>query len=191
MRQRHEIIVEMDEQGFAKHPDEVLITEGICTCIAFVVQGVFNKGSSKIPCFGLYHWSGFPVGFQDDPVKYTDKELATFLSNLRTLLKIDEDKIIDIKRLEFIGGELSQYGDEGELILSGTQKEVDALKKASYQFDYVKAGFAIKKESIVHNHFLTSEDQSLKITVSQNKIEIDYQGYEEEIDNSHSSSFFL
>ncbi|KTC76882.1 hypothetical protein [Legionella brunensis] len=190
MQERYEITVEMNKSGFSNDEDEILVTRGISTCIAFVMQGTYSdEENTYTACFGLYHWSGFPFGFQGDPVAYVINELDEFFQQMREELEIEEE-IIEVQRLQFIGGEHAQYDDEsGVLTLTGTEKEVNALQIAAVRFNYARAGIKLCAQAISHAHFLTSGDQSLEIAVGCDDIDISYQEDEYEYEDESSMNF--
>ncbi|CEK11995.1 hypothetical protein [Legionella hackeliae] len=192
------IIVEIDSYRFSNKTNHIIITRGISTCIAFVVQGNYCEESEAktLPCFGLYHWSGFPANFEGDCIAYVKEELLGFFQNMRDELSISDEEIIQLQSLSFIGGETKQFDNTGELTLSGTEKEVEALITALEKFNFAEVGINLKPNAIAHHHFITKDEQSLEVNVSHNKLETCYESIEtgpeeDEACDHASSSFFL
>lgn len=114
-----------------------------------------------------------------------------FFEELREQLDIEEDDKIIVTSLLFIGGEKSQF--EGrELILSGTEKEVETLKEVASGFNYEEFNIMLKSRP-VHNHYLTSGELSLAVEVGINQFGWSYEHLadEEEIEDGDLESFDL
>ncbi|KTD19902.1 hypothetical protein [Legionella londiniensis] len=185
------IDVGMDEYYFTNKKDAVLVTKGITTCIAFVVQGhYYDEDANFIPFCGLFHWSGF-TDPRNQATDYVAEQLQFFFEELREQLDIEEDDKIIVTSLLFIGGEKSQF--EGrELILSGTEKEVETLKEVASGFNYEEFNIMLKSRP-VHNHYLTSGELSLAVEVGINQFGLSYEHLadEEEIEDGDLESFDL
>lgn len=156
----------MDEIRFTSDENTVLFTYGITTCIAFIVQGSFwDDDDSASEYCGLYHWSGFDLS--STPHSQQAKNALTyFLKALRDFSGLDAASNITIDTLEFIGGERQQRDGRGEVIVSGTEAEVDALIKAVSEFNYATMHFSLAAQDISHQHFLTTNTQSIAIELS-------------------------
>ncbi|WP_454783022.1 hypothetical protein [Legionella sp. WA2022007384] len=154
--------VEMDEHAFTNNGSTALITEGVCTCIAFVIKGTYlDNELEKINFCGLYHWSGFRISNKNQD-QLAQETLECFLKNLRIAFKLSHLTPIEIASLQFIGGEKKEI-DGDELILKGTEAEVMSLTKIVQQFDFKGHYFILHPEAIEHHHFLTRGDQSITI----------------------------
>ncbi len=177
------IEIEMDKSNFTSKPNSHLVTNGISTCIAFVIYASFFDEYDEFVCArGLFHWSGFNPG-EKKPLEATNDMFINFLNTLREHFDLLPNAEIQINSLIFIGGEEAAW-DGGELILSGTETEVMCLKEIAQNFDYRRYYFS-KPHKIEHFHFLTSGDESLTISVTANqclfKKELSYEDdYEDE-----------
>lgn len=165
------ILVEMDKFALITNPDDQLITEGISTCIAFVVNGVYlNKDNKPLNFAALYHWSGF--GEEEiDPNGHTKELLKRFFNTIRSVLQLESRQPITLTNLHFIGGEKAQYNKSGEVELSGTEKEVEALIHTVKHFGFNKRRFILAQGAIQHSHFLTENEDLIDITVQLNQCE--------------------
>ncbi len=160
------ITVEMDELAFTNNQFTALITEGVCTCIAFMIRGQYwdDELEEKISFCGLYHWSGF--GFSNkNRDQLAQETFEDFLESLRAEFNLYPDTPIDIISLQFIGGEKEEIDDD-EITLHGTEAEVRSLTKIVQQFDFKGHFFILHPDAIEHHHFLTSGDQSITITAT-------------------------
>jgi hypothetical protein len=160
------ITIEMDDSNFTSKNTTNLVTYGISTCIAFIIYAsFFDEDDHLIQARGLYHWSGFSFE-QDNPEQTTQDVFSNFLDELREAFDLSYELEIEIGSLIFIGGEKAEW-DNGELIVSGTESEVINLIKVVKDFDFTGSNF-IKPKQISHNHFLTTGDEALTITVQSN-----------------------
>lgn len=158
--------VDMDAVLFTTSKKTVLITHGITTCIAFIIRGSFwNEDEEQTRFCGLYHWSGFDV-YAADPNEQTSKALIFFLDKLRAFSGVEDDALINIESLQFIGGEREQRDENNEIILSGTEKEVSSLVQIVSNFKFFDHGFNIKPSAVKHYHFLTTDEQSISINLT-------------------------
>lgn len=161
----------MDDVLFTSDEKTVLITKGVTTCIAFIVQGSFwDEENDKIHFCGLYHWSGFKNvnRTQDQQAKDT---LLNFFKKLRNYAGIDDEDEITIDVLYFIGGEKEQCDSDDEILVSGTEAEVNSLQKAVKGFNFAAHQFKIAPENIHHQHFLTEGEQSISIQLTLDAID--------------------
>ena len=160
------LTVNMNEVRFNTDESTVVTTEGLTTCIAFIIQGSFwDEDDDEISFCGLYHWSGFEDP-DEDPDKQARKALLFFLTKLREFAGVEEDTEITIDLLKFIGGEKEQRDSEDKLIVSGTEAEVNSLIKAVKEFNFAKYHFRIDPKVISHQHFLTKNEQTISIGLS-------------------------
>jgi hypothetical protein len=162
------IEVIMGDVVFTSDTKTSLITEGVTTCIAIIVQGSFwDEEHDEINFCGLYHWSGFgPSAIEQDKQAHTT--FLYFLEKLRYFAGIEDDMEINIDSLQFIGGEKEQRDIANEIIISGSEAEVNSLKKAVNEFDFEKYFFNIDPKVISHQHFLTTGEQSISIELTVN-----------------------
>ena len=161
------IEIAMDECNFTSKKDTDLVTFGVSTCIAFIIYAsFFDEDDNWIQAHGLFHWSGFQIEHVD-PVSSINKTFSNFLDEFRMHFDLPFELDIQIDSLSFIGGEKAVWED-GELILSGTEKEVSHLTEAVKAYDYAGSNFSIPT-NILHSHFLTSGNESLNIKVSSNQ----------------------
>ncbi|KTD43680.1 hypothetical protein [Legionella quateirensis] len=183
------IEIAMDECDFTSDITTDLVTYGVSTCIAFIIYASFyDEDDELIQARGLYHWSGFKAE-PKDPALSMNNTLSYFLDELRMHFDFPFELDIQIDSLHFIGGEKAVWED-GELILSGTEREVLHLTEAVKNFDYEGSNFRKPKE-ISHSHFLTSGNESLTIEVTANKciyVTKFIDNFCEEEQESHSSS---
>ena len=84
---------------------------------------------------------------------------------------IEDEEEITIDTLCFIGGEKEQCDEDNEVIVSGTEAEVDSLKKAVKEFNFTAHQFKVAPENISHQHFLTEGEQSLSIKLTLDTID--------------------
>lgn len=157
--------INMDEMAFNSNINTALFTEGVSTCIAFIIRGKCWIDDELKSCCGLYHWSGFPVEVKN-PEKEVRDTLSNFISALRNVLDVDNLSSVELSELIFIGGEKRQFDVHGELVVSGTELEVACLSNILIDFDFKSLLIAVNPEQIKQYHFLTSGDQSLSITVN-------------------------
>ena len=168
--------VDMDALAFTANPHVVLVTLGVCTCIAFVIQGTYwdEELDEQISFCGLYHWSGFDVSNTPHD-EQTQNAFNYFLDELRHSFALAKDSPVEIKNLQFIGGEKNIYNDNNELTFTATEAEVNSLIQTVQAYDFKKNYFNLDPSMIKHQHFLTSGDQSiqLELTTDQCKYTID------------------
>jgi hypothetical protein len=163
------VVVNMNEVRFNSEESSALVTEGITTCIAFIIQGSFwDEDDDKVRFCGLYHWPGFDSDVKDKD-KVAQETLLFFLTKLRDFSGADEDAEITIDTLAFVGGEKEQRDNMNEIIISGTEAEVTSLTKAVRQFDFKKHHYTINPEAINHHHFLTKDEQTISIELTLDK----------------------
>ncbi|MGQ3888527.1 hypothetical protein ACQUW5_05785 [Legionella sp. CNM-1927-20] len=179
------IEVEMDGFALTNKESDVLITKGISTCIAFVIQGTCYHDDEEVPFCGLYHWSGFEAEVTD----FYDEILSVlddfFIEVRAELEKLGAGELeINVTKLAFIGGEKRQFSEEGQLLLSGTEKEVKMLQKAAQAYDYQSQNINLDKKRIEHHHFLTSDNDSLTIEVRLNECHYKLEDFEETLQES-------
>lgn len=159
----------MDQIIVTCDPTYELITEGVTTCIAFVVHGLFfNKKNKQVPFCGLFHWSGF--NSTDSALTYNQKMndvLEHFFDNVRYLLKVDDELTLYLTQLAFIGGEKAEFDENQELVLSGSENEVTYLKRVLKQFDFMDLNLKLY-QPVQHYHFLTQGNSSLTIHATLN-----------------------
>ena len=182
------ITVNMNQVRFSSEKSTLLMATGVTTCITFLIRGTFWDDDDEACGFiGMYHWVGVenPDENFDDQVK---KELLYFLAKVREFAGIEEDEVINIDLLKFIGGEKEQRDDENEIIVSGTEAEVNALIKAVKGFDFAKYHFKIAPKAITHHHFLTKNEESVSVglTLSNCGFEIIKPELTEELDSETS-----
>lgn len=197
-----ETLIEMNDYAFTSDPNETLLTHGITTCIAFVIQGFYisHETEEKIGFCGLYHASDFLAGrcgvsdytedpdsdeesdpdlYEDededeesDPDLYEDEDTHTdeivtqFLRNLREALSIDEGINVHIKSLQFIGGEKKEVDANNEIVLSGTEAEVESLKRVIGNFNFESMNFIKPAMPVGHEHYLTTGNSSISIALT-------------------------
>ncbi len=160
------IELNMDEIRFTSDENTVLITHGITTCIAFIVQGSFwDDDDDEIEYCGLYHWSGFDSS-STPHTQQAENALTYFLEKLRSFAGLDASSNITIDVLAFIGGEKEQRDESGAIVVSGTEAEVLSLRNAVAKFDYTAMHFTLSADDISHQHFLTTNEQSVSIELS-------------------------
>ncbi|CAM2859648.1 Uncharacterised protein [Legionella steigerwaltii] len=188
---RTQINVEMDALGFTNNPHITLITEGVCTCIAFIVRGKYwdDERDEKINFGGLFHWSGFGISNRNKDL-LTQEALAYFLKSIRTELKLSSTTPVEINTLKFIGGEAKEFDQNNEVTLEGTEAEVISLIKTVQQFDFKHRNFILYPDAIEHSHFLTKGDQSItiKVTPYYDNFYID-PGVNEELDSQVTTHY--
>ena len=160
------ILVEMYKMNFSKKENVLLYTEGVCTCIAFAIKGFYARKSGNLQFFcGLYHWPGFAEGVSDkSESEQASIQLLRFFDKLRFQLNLKSEQPLVVTELHFIGGERPQT------TLQGTEREVNALKKALTQINFEDEFISLKRDAIHHSNYLTSGDQSLTINVSTSEI---------------------
>ena len=179
--------VAMDDLAFTSKSHVTLVTLGVCTCIAFTIQGSYwnDELDEKIDFCGLYHWSGFNV-IPSDHDQQTQSVFNYFLYTLRSTLKLNQTHPIEINSLQFIGGEKAQYDNNNKLLLTGTEAEVRSLTKTVQEYDFKKNHFILDPQNISHQHFLTSNDQSIQITLTTKQC--DFIINEADVENNESAS---
>ncbi|MGL5742001.1 MAG: hypothetical protein ACRCXC_05360 [Legionella sp.] len=163
-KNRTQLNVDMNELAFTNNPNTVLITLGVCTCIAFVIHGKYwdDEHEKPVDFCGLYHWSDFDVSRKNQALQ-TQRAFQYFLASIRDTFHLSHNLPIEIAKLQFIGGEKEQFDENEELILQGTEAEVLSLIKTVREFDFQKYHFLLHHDAIGHHHFLTQGDESLII----------------------------
>ncbi|ARH00797.1 hypothetical protein [Legionella micdadei] len=157
--------VDTDEMAFSSDAKTKIRTEGVSTCIAFIVRGNFWYEDELVSFCGLYHWSGFALQTKAFP-EAAMTVLKYFFRTLRNHLEVEPDEPLMLSELAFVGGERGQIdADTGKLLVSGTEKEVYYIHEAIRHFNYKKFLINIDSKNIHHHHFLTSGEQFLSITV--------------------------
>lgn len=156
--------IDMDEFGITTNKNIILTSEGVSTCIAFVVNGYYFDKSGAITNFGaLFHWPGFACG-EKDPQGNVQVVFTTFIESIRDSLHLKPRHPLAIN-LSFIGGEHKQVDNAGNNLVSGTEKEVNELSNLIRKMRFEKHALYLTAP-IQHHHYKTSESDSLKITVS-------------------------
>lgn len=163
------VLVEMDDMAFTHNAYTQIKTEGVTTCIAFIVRGACWINDNLLSFCGLYHWSGFPLN-NPDPLKAIIDIFTYFFETLRNELDVDLDSLITINELAFVGGEKCQKDEvSGEVLLSGTEIEVNCLYHAVKNYPFKEQLIDLDTSNVSHHHFLTSDEQSLSVTLDLNK----------------------
>jgi hypothetical protein len=161
-----EITVEMGEFACTSDSKTILVTIGVTTCIAFIINGSYfdDDKEEHVSFCALYHWSGFNSP-PKDPDKLVRLILNKFLCDTRNALKLSSEHLITIHKLNFIGGEEAQYDVNGALLISGTETEVHSLVRTVNNFCFAKNHYEISENAIQHNHFKTTNQESIDIKV--------------------------
>lgn len=178
-------LINMDDYGFADNGTG-LTTAGITTCIAITVRGAYwDEDNRKIPFCGLYHWSGFPPDLKCSPKDAALIVLENLYYECLNHLNLEDDTIIKIYELSLIGGERKQVDSDGELLVSGTEREVDALIQAYHSTDEIETWFLNDNAVFTAANFLTHGEMTIEVSVTPDII-----SYEviDEPDNSLSAS---
>lgn len=183
------IEVDMDELIFTGKANTSLITFGISTCIAFVIYASFKDGEAMSRVRGLWHWSGFDTE-QEYPAQKVKEVFTSFLMELRKTFRIPNEIEVSIDNLFFIGGE-KELWEDGELVLSGTENEVTHLIKVVQAFDFKEFNIKINPQKISHYHFLTSNQESVTISVDTDECTFTIDAPEEEISSEDQPYFAL
>ncbi|PWY56891.1 hypothetical protein DGG96_03995 [Legionella qingyii] len=165
------ITVEMDDLAFTNDQFTALITDGVCTCIAFMIRGQYwdEELEEKINFCGLYHWSGFGYSNKNKD-QLAQETFEDFLEGLRAEFNLFPHIPIDIISLRFIGGEKEEI-DGDEITSHGTEAEVNSLTKIVQQYDFKGHFFNLHPDAIEHHHFLTSGNEFITITATPHTCE--------------------
>ena len=185
------ILVEMDEFILTTDPEEILITEGVSTCIAFAANGFYfsedeDENEIRISFGALYHWSGFVDGVKDVH-GHTKDILKYFLSKIHSSLGLDDDQCFTISSLHLIGGEKKQVNERGDLLVSGTEKEVEALQHTLKYFKWKQKLFNLEQEAIKQSYFLTKNEDTINVYVQTESCRYFLDSAEEEEKGNDSS----
>lgn len=190
-KKRSKIEVGMDEHAFTTDSSHILQTYGVTTCIAMAIRGEFYDNYDDLIQFcGIWHWSGFA---NPNNPRSGEDIVNTFLGFAQDRLEFSDDTALTIHELSFIGGEKEQRDDHGELLLSGTEKEVRALREALGAIEEFDFPIVIEESDIHWHNFITHDDMSLTVQVQLNSVDYQVLGVEHtqpiEVDeNSQSSS---
>lgn len=160
------ITVEMDECVFLpiRSGRESLETSGVTTCICLMLYGHLESGAFFM---GMYHWSGFNF---DAPSSETHKKESVYGLAVRLALAAREQLHLPkgarlfLDKLYLVGGERQQVAPNGDLVLSGTEADVNALHQ--YIASQCKHVFITKEAKYYAANFLTQGKQDLTITMS-------------------------
>ncbi|WP_133127588.1 hypothetical protein [Legionella nagasakiensis] len=163
-------LVEMNECRFQwiKRGNEILKTLGVSTCLCFMFYGR-DKSHSFI---GMHHWSGFPADFDGSEDSAMD-EIFELIEDIeheaRTQLGGTLDRTLTLDKLIIMGGERRQVDADGELLVSGTEREVNALidfvKPACNTYFQLPPTFAC-----IISSFKTTGDQCMDIMMDKDRI---------------------
>jgi len=183
--------VNMDAVLFNTSEKTTLITHGVTTCIAFIIQGSFwDEDEEETTKFcGLFHWSGFN-SYPADPDEQARDALLFFLDRLNIFSGVEDDAHIHIESLHFIGGEREQRDVNNEVIVSGTENEVTSLVRIVSKFKFSDYGFNIKPNAIKHDHFLTKDEQSISISLTIESCHFEIKKPSTELTNRSLGLFF-
>lgn len=181
------IEVAMDETIFTTNHNAVLVTKGISTCIAFAIRGTYwsDEDDVQVPFCGLYHWSGFDFS-PGSPVLLSKGILANFFSKLRMDFDLEDEEEVTITSMQFIGGEKAQYDDGDHIIVSGTEAEVTSLCQAVSEYDFVGNDFKMLPDSIEHHHFLTTNEETIEVTLDTTRCQFSKSPISLDIEPSNS-----
>lgn len=169
----------MDEVAFTTK-NHLLETYGVTTCIAIAMRGSFyNEHGCPIKFCGVWHWSGFSA-YGRQPTG--EEILETFFIYAQQHLNFKKNTVLYLEELRFIGGEKEQRDEKGELLLSGTEQEVNALKGGVTALDNLSFSVKIDPLSIHWHNFITHDDMSLTV-----KVQLDAINFVIEENNSLSS----
>ena len=158
----------MDDCHFTADPDTIITSGGISTCIVFAVRGFYEDDDEKQVLFcGLHHWSGFIADSMASEKNQCLNIISQFFMNLRTDLEIEDEERITISSLDFIGGEKAQM-DGDEVVVSGTEREVTLIQEVIREYDFSEDNMGIGLSTVTHQHFLTSGNDSITVTLRIN-----------------------
>lgn len=164
---RRKIELDMDDHVFVTD-GAVIETFGVTACIALTVRGqFFDEDDELIEFCGIWHWSGnrnpkYPLSGLDI--------LNDFFERAQEDLEFESDTILQLHELSFIGGEIEQRDEVGELLLSGTEKEVNSLKKAIENLDDLDYSLEIDPSNITWHNFITRDDMHITVRVGRDCI---------------------
>lgn len=172
------IEVNMGDRRFTSDDNTTLNAYGVSTSIAFIVQGAFwDDDDDEINYCGLYYWQGFDLS-STPQAQQAVNALTRFLQGLRDFAGLDATSDITINTLTFIGGEKEQKDAEDNILVSGTEAEVNALRTAVAEFDYTATHFTLAAGAISHQHFQTTNNESISIELSTNECSLQIEEYE-------------
>ena len=161
--------VEMDKCVFLPivTRTEILQTGGVTTCICLLIYGLLENNALFM---GMYHWSGFDLEGSSSAVDektLVNSLVARLFYSAQQQLEHPANVRLYLDKLYIVGGERRQLAPNGELVLSGTEADVSALKK--YTTSQCKDFFVTKKANFYTANFLTKNDQDLTITMNAAK----------------------
>jgi hypothetical protein len=168
--------VEMDEIAVSCFDEEtsstaspLLLTEGISTCIAIILHGRVNGRNF---C-AFYHWPGFPdyirLNIETEGISAIYNVFINIEEKIRKKFIITSSYPITITAITIIGGEKKQINEHDELKISGTEAEVNLLKK--YTAEICTEMFEVNPGvNPVFRNFLTKGASSIDIQVYANSI---------------------
>ncbi|CEG58755.1 hypothetical protein [Legionella fallonii] len=170
------IEVNMSEVRFTSDENTALTTHGLTTCIAFLVQGSFwdDDEDEEIEYCGLYHWTGFDLSSTPHDQQAVNI-LTHFFEKLRAFAGLGATSDITIETLAFIGGEKEQRDATNKILVSGTEAEVNSLKKAVTAFNFAALHLSLSPEDISYQHFLTSGEQSISIELDISEYTVQFE----------------
>ena len=99
--------------------------------------------------------------------------LFSFFDGLRVQLDLEDPQQVLLKEIHFVGGEKPYY-ENGELLSSGTVREVEALRKAVDAFEFFEEGVSIHPNNIHYESYLTSNEESLQLEITPQKMRYEY-----------------
>ncbi|WP_126320092.1 hypothetical protein [Legionella jordanis] len=161
-----EYLVDMDAHSFTVK-NTLLKTHGVSTCIAIAMRGCFREGDDLIRFCGLWHWSGFQHAAQQPT---GEDILNTFFYHAQDALDFEDDAILHLDELSFIGGEKEQRDENGDILLSGTEREVQALRNAVSNLQNLDFSIEIAPSNIHWHNFYTQDEMSISVEVQLNSI---------------------
>lgn len=167
-------LVEMDEGAVIIASEEkapTLETNGVSTCIAFVFQGMCSHG---VPFVGLYHWSGFSDDETQEPLEILDELFSSMAEEVQFKLSMPSNEKPYINEMHIIGGEKEQFNEKRELLISGTEQEVEMLRE--HATEICKAYFEITETTTFYFlNYLTSDNEALTVKASLSEVSYSYE----------------
>lgn len=159
--------VTMSEIKIFSNEDDIegLETSGLSSCICIILKGIYLDK----PFLLMHHWSGFDNEEEAKNSKFVISNLISLYcqkldEHFNITLTEDEDKA-EIQACYVIGGQIKELSQQGELILSGTEREIAALKKHLEPILRSEC-VLIDDYQLTLLPFITKADESLTVSIN-------------------------
>ena len=143
-----------------------LQTDGVGPCLCITLQGTIEEQ----PFIFIHHWPGFSDRKRRKDSWKILNLTSSYFHNIATTYEYkfgelyDEAKIL-LDQVVVLGGQKAEYDLDGELSLTGTTREVDAIR--AYKPQALRDTFSIAKTfRFAVSPYLTKNLEELKVRLS-------------------------